>query len=210
MRPGCDRPAAARLAFDPIALQLWVDPLGPRSAPVQELCEFHIERLTIPRGWSATDRRPGPSVVGIARSPVGAMARTAVPVVEHPVRDTAPEPEPEPIVLDLEPEPTAPEPEPIVLDLEPEPVVLEPEPVTPEPEPVALEPVALEPVALEPEPEPAPSERPARGPRRGRSTREELPLLSRAFAWTGPQQSILTQRAEPGADPDDAPGADGS
>ena len=131
MRPGCDRPAAARLAFDPIALQLWVDPLGPRSAPVQELCEFHIERLTIPRGWSATDRRPGPSVVGIARSPVGAMARTAVPVVEHPVRDTAPEPEPEPVVLELEPEPVAPE---------PEPVVLEPEPVAPEPEPVALEP----------------------------------------------------------------------
>ena len=117
MRPGCDRPAAARLAFDPIALQLWVDPLGPRSAPVQELCEFHIERLTIPRGWSATDRRPGPSVVGIARSPVGAMARTAVPVVEHPVRDTAPEPEPEPVVL--EPEPVAPEPEPVALEPEP-------------------------------------------------------------------------------------------
>ena len=203
MRPGCDRPAAARLAFDPIALQLWVDPLGPRSAPVQELCEFHIERLTIPRGWSATDRRPGPSVVGIARSPVGAMARTAVPVVEHPVRHTAPEPEPEPVVLELEPEPVVLEPEPATP--EPEPVVLEPEPVAPEPEPVALEPVAPE-----PEPQPAPSERPARGPRRGRSTREELPLLSRAFAWTGPQQSILTQRAEPGADPDDAPGADGS
>ena len=79
MRPGCDRPAAARVAFDPVALQLWRDPLARRSAPVQELCEFHVERLTVPRGWSATDRRPSS-----AESTDGNMALAVVGLVADP------------------------------------------------------------------------------------------------------------------------------
>ena len=133
MRPGCDRPAAARLAFDPVALQLWLDPLGNRAAPVQELCEFHVERLTIPRGWSATDRRPGTVVAAIAVA-------------------------------------TAPAPQPVAIEPEPE----------PEPEP-----------EVEPEPAPSRSRRPARP--RPAAAAPDSPLLARAFAWTGPQQSILTQ-----------------
>ncbi len=169
MRPGCDRPAAARVAFDPVALQLWLDPLSRRSAPVQELCEFHVERLTIPRGWTATDRRPGSAaangdVAAIAvLEPVPARAPRAEPVEPDPVVEpepvlvTEPEPEPEPVVEaapipvavapDPEPEPeVTPEPEP-VLDAEPEP---EPE-VASEPEPV----LDVEPEPVEPEPEPA-------------------------------------------------------
>lgn len=107
MRPGCDRPAAARVAFDPVALQLWLDPLARRSAPVQELCEFHVERLTVPRGWSATDRRPSPveSVPGSAaltvvdsssdspapKARVSAASVSPAPV--SPVRPEAAQPE---------------------------------------------------------------------------------------------------------------------
>jgi len=173
MRPGCDRSAAARLAFDPIALQLWLDPLGPRSAPVQELCEFHVERLTIPRGWSATDRRPGPTV-----SEIEPVAVRTLPVGQEPR--------------------TSPELEPVVA---PEPAVAVEPVVVPEPA-VAVEPAA----ALEPEPAPEPDppepavagpveDRPRRPPRKRAATRTDSPLLGRAFAWTGPQQSILTQRS---------------
>jgi hypothetical protein len=184
MRPGCDRPAGARLAFDPVALQLWLDPLGPRSSPVQELCEFHIERLTIPRGWSATDRRPGPSVLGIE---VVAPERLVAEVVV-----------PEPSVV---PEVAVPVAEAVV----PEPsVVPVPEVVVPVPEPTPeLVPEPLDPVAAE-RPAERPAKRPAKRPvRRSTAARAETPLLSRAFAWTGPQQSILTQGRTDVAEPDD-------
>ncbi len=177
MRPGCDRPAAARVAFDPVALQLWLDPLARRSAPVQELCEFHVERLTIPRGWTATDRRPGSAaangdVAAIAvLEPVPARLPRAEsfepdPVVEpdpivepEPALATASGPEPvsvvetEPIPTDVAPDP---EPEPVV-EAEPVPTAVAPEPepepefeVVPEPEPV----LDVEPEPVEPEPEP--------------------------------------------------------
>ncbi len=177
MRPGCDRPAAARVAFDPVALQLWLDPLARRSAPVQELCEFHVERLTVPRGWSATDRRPG--VVSTA-------ALSLAPEPER-VLDVEPEPEPVPVV-DVEPESMVrpePEPEP-VLDVEPEPMV------HPDPEPIAASAVPSR-----------STERSADSsaqPRRRR--RNAAPsLLSRAFELTGHQESILTS---PSADGDEA------
>ena len=175
MRPGCDRPAAARVAFDPVALQLWLDPLARRSAPVQELCEFHVERLTVPRGWSATDRRPG--------------------VVSTAALSLAPEPE---RVLDVEPEP---EPVPVV-DVEPESMVLpEPEPV-PEPEPESMVRPDPEPIAASAVPSRS-TERSADSsaqPRRRR--RNAAPsLLSRAFELTGHQESILTS---PSADGDEA------
>lgn len=218
MRPGCDRPAAARVAFDPVGLQLWLDPLSRRSAPVQELCEFHVERLTIPRGWSATDRRPGAS----AADPVAAPLTVVESVAPQP------EPEPEPVAVEPEPEP---EPEPVVVELEPvvvepEPAVVEPEPepepvaVTPEPVDVAVAPaveaepenesVVAEPAPdvepdVEPEPVAASERRPARRSR-SRSSKSAAPsLLSRAFELTGHQESILTRGssdtdAEPGQD----------
>jgi hypothetical protein len=218
MRPGCDRPAAARVAFDPVALQLWLDPLARRSAPVQELCEFHVERLTIPRGWTATDRRPG-----VAGGEVAAIA-VLEPATETPrVVEVAPldEPEPEPVV-EAQPEPIVvvepePEPEPIVVvepEPEPEPIVVvepepEPEPVVvvePEPEPVVVvEPEPEPEPVVEPDPEPA--ARPAarertRSSGRPKGRRPEPSLLSRAFELTGHQESILTR---PSTDPADAP-----
>lgn len=180
MRPGCDRPAVARLTFDPVRCELWLDPLPTHAAPVQELCAFHVERLTVPRGWTVDDRRAGPEVVpGPAPAPE--------PVVEAEV---APEPEPEPVVeaeVAPEPEPEpAPEPEQVV-EIEAEAVA------EPEPEPVD------EAEVREPESEAEPPEEVARPSRErsperpARRSRGGSPLLERAFAWTGPQQSILTQ-----------------
>ena len=105
MRPGCDRPAAARVAFDPVALQLWLDPLARRSAPVQELCEFHVERLTVPRGWSATDRRPGVVADVVPGSPGLSVVDAAPSSTPVPESEAEPEPEPEP---ESESEPDAP------------------------------------------------------------------------------------------------------
>jgi hypothetical protein len=176
MRPGCDRPASARLAYDPVGLQLWLDPLGPRAAPVQELCEFHIERLTIPRGWSATDRRPG--TVEIDSSLVSVQPIVVRPEVRpEPELETVPEPVPEPEVV--------PEPAP---ELEQAP---EPEPRTELPPELVTAPAAAA----------TDSPRRRRDPRRPAARKDES-LLGRAFAWTGPQQSVLTQRN----DPDDGPG----
>ena len=190
MRPGCDRPAAARVAFDPVALQLWLDPLARRSAPVQELCEFHVERLTVPRGWSATDRRPGVVADVVPGSPglsVVDAAPSSTPVPE-PEAESEPEPEPE-----AESEPDAPidagEPmaEPPVVDL---PVVSEPV-VSEDPERSTASPV--DPAAAHDRPQPAAA---AASRNRGRGGRGSAPsLLSRAFELTGHQESILTRPA---------------
>ena len=190
MRPGCDRPAAARVAFDPVALQLWLDPLARRSAPVQELCEFHVERLTVPRGWSATDRRPGVVADVVPGSPglsVVDAAPSSTPVPE-PEAESEPEPEPE-----AESEPDAPidagEPmaEPPVADL---PVVSEPV-VSDDPERSTASPV--DPAAAHDRPQPAAA---SASRNRGRGGRGSAPsLLSRAFELTGHQESILTRPA---------------
>lgn len=200
MRPGCDRPAAARVAFDPVALQLWLDPLARRSAPVQELCEFHVERLTVPRGWSATDRRPGVVADAVPGSPGLSVVDAAPSSTPVPEREAEPEPEPEP---ESESEPDAPidagEPmaEPPVADL---PVVSEPvvsEPVASElvvsedPERSTASPV--DPAAAHDRPQPAAA---SASRNRGRGGRGSAPsLLSRAFELTGHQESILTRPA---------------
>ena len=195
MRPGCDRPAAARVAFDPVALQLWLDPLARRSAPVQELCEFHVERLTVPRGWSATDRRPGVVADVVPGSPGLSVVDAAPSSTPVPESEAEPEPEPEP---ESESEPDAPidagEPmaEPPVVDL---PVVSEPV-VSEDPERSTASPV--DPAAAHDRPPPAAA---SASRNRGRGGRGSAPsLLSRAFELTGHQESILTRPAE-----DDAP-----
>ncbi len=190
MRPGCDRPAAARVAFDPVALQLWLDPLARRSAPVQELCEFHVERLTVPRGWSATDRRPGVVADVVPGSPGLSVVDAAPSSTPVPESEAEPEPEPEP---ESESEPDAPidagEPmaEPPVVDL---PVVSEPV-VSEDPERSTASPV--DPAAAHDRPQPAAA---AASRNRGRGGRGSAPsLLSRAFELTGHQESILTRPA---------------
>ena len=96
MRPGCDRPADARLSYDTITCRVWLDQMPERLGPVQEICQFHAARLTVPRGWTLNDRR-------IDRATDHDPDRGSPGTLDTPV--------PEPVVL-----------EPAVL----EPVVLEP------------------------------------------------------------------------------------
>lgn len=60
MRPGCDRPAAARLTYDTVAGSVWLDePITSRD-PAQQVCGEHAATLTVPVGWTVTDRRSVP------------------------------------------------------------------------------------------------------------------------------------------------------
>ena len=100
MRTGCDRPAEARLLYDPVNCHAWLNTLPPEPAHGQELCGLHAANLKVPQGWEFEDLRqvnllkPAPE-----SSEPEALAETAL------APDLKPEPAPEP-----EPEP-APEPE---------------------------------------------------------------------------------------------------
>ena len=113
MRPGCDRPAVARLAYDAVQCRLWLEALPQHAAPVQELCAFHVERLTVPRGWTVIDRRePDELVEPGPRSEVAApsVEPAAAPVepVSAPVEPAAaPEPAATPEVAAPSVEPAA-------------------------------------------------------------------------------------------------------
>lgn len=199
MRPGCDRDAAARLTYDPVACEVWLDDLAERVGRNQEICSLHAERLTVPRGWVLSDRRSQQPAMFVtpaaptAASPAAAAADSAAvepapgprrrrrrapaahPATQTPATQTMELFEvlrQELAQAEADAEQPAPEPEP-----EPE-AVAEP---APEPEPVpAHEPVT----ASEREPDEVPE-----------ALRATSPLLARAFASTGHQRSVLTQRA---------------
>ena len=51
-RSGCAQPAAATLTYVYAESTAVVGPLATYSEPHSyDLCEFHAERLTVPRGW---------------------------------------------------------------------------------------------------------------------------------------------------------------
>lgn len=175
MRPGCDRDAAARLTYDTVVCQVWLDDLAERTGRNQEICSLHAQRLTVPRGWMLSDRRaeepalfvPEPGAEPPSRStpsrPGGRTGRRRSSSSSHPAAQTMELFE----VLRQE-----------LAEAEAEPA----------PEP-----------AHEPAPEPVGDELPA-------ALKATSPLLSRAFATTGHQRSVLTQRGP--ADPD--AGGDGA
>ncbi len=190
VRPGCDRPARARLAYDTVTCQVWLDQLPDRSGRAQEICDLHAERLTVPRGWMLSDRRADAPALFVADVVVPAEAVTA----DAPRRRRARRAEPDDtrnlfdeIAADLSEAPieVVVAPHLVVVDPDDEPVdapaaVDEPESV----EPAAVEPAAVEePLAAEPD-EPD-DELP--------SLQATSPLLARAFRQTGPQRSVLTQ-----------------
>jgi hypothetical protein len=63
MRPGCDRPAAARLTWDPVGRALWLDDVED-DQQAQQVCWEHAETLSAPRGWTVTDRRSSDVALG--------------------------------------------------------------------------------------------------------------------------------------------------
>ena len=106
MRSGCDRPATSRLSYDADQLAVWLDELTPDPAPVQEVCDFHAERLTAPRGWTVSDRRAprassdvlpsGRPSATVATTPMVAPpdAPPSEPLTEPAVQQDAPPPAP--------------------------------------------------------------------------------------------------------------------
>jgi len=68
-------------------LEVWLDELTADPEPVQEVCEFHAERLTAPRGWTVSDRRaprPADEVLPSGRPPA-TVAGAPQPVATAPV-----------------------------------------------------------------------------------------------------------------------------
>lgn len=176
MRPGCDRDAAARLTYDTIGCQVWLDDLAERTGRNQEICVLHAERLTVPRGWALEDRRseepplfvPPPSAPPATRPRAeGRAGRRRNSSDSHPAAQT----------MELF--------EVLRQELAEAEAAAEPAAET-VPEPVAEQ--VAEQVA-----EPVEDELPA-------ALQATSPLLSRAFATTGHQRSVLTQRSP--ADPD--------
>ena len=171
VRPGCDRPARARLAYDTVTCQVWLDQLLERSGRAQEICELHAERLTVPRGWMLCDRR--------AEAPALFVAEVAAPVddasVDGPARRRRRAKRDATRTRNLFDEIAADLSEaPIEVVMAPHLVVVETPPDQVEP---AEQPASTTPAELD--------ELPA--------LQATSPLLARAFRQTGPQRSVLTQ-----------------
>jgi len=102
------------MSFDSDVLEVWLDELTLDPEPVQEVCEFHAERLTAPRGWTVSDRRaprPADEVLPSGRPPA-TVATAQQPVVTSPVASSPAPATTEPLQPDLpEPAPAASAPE---------------------------------------------------------------------------------------------------
>ena len=188
MRPGCDRPAVARLSYDPITCSVWLDDVAERAGRSQEICALHAERLTVPRGWGLSDRRADQAPMFATAAEPG---RADTAPKRRRRRSSGTEASAQTLALFdvLRQELAAAAP--VVEEPEVEEPVVE--------EPVAQEPVAQEPVAQEPADEVQDGD--DRVPDALKAT---SPLLSRAFAATGHQRSVLTQLAstDPGTNTD--------
>lgn len=211
VRPGCDRPARARLAYDTITCQVWLDQLSGVSGRAQEICDLHAERLTVPRGWMLCDRRadaPALFVTEVAEVANGSERAAEVPTRRRRARrvddstrnlfdeiaaDISEAPievlmAAEPRLVSVAPVVEAPDVEAPVAD-EPAEGPVADEPAVAEPavaEPVVAEPVVEEAAVVAKEPEPD---------EELETLRATSPLLARAFRQTGPQRSVLTQSA---------------
>jgi hypothetical protein len=86
------------MSYDADALEVWLDELTLDPEPVQEVCEFHAERLTAPRGWSVSDRRaprrsdemlpsgrPPATVATVPAQPVVTASSPSAPAPPPPV-----------------------------------------------------------------------------------------------------------------------------
>lgn len=177
MRPGCDRDASTRLTYDPIACEVWLDDLAARVGRSQEICTLHAERQTVPRGWVLSDRRseqPPMFEAPVAPAPAApAASRGAAPRRRRRRAEDADHPAVQTLEL-FE--------------------VLRQELAEAEAE---IEAAVEEPAVEEPAGDPAPDEPEDDVPA---SLQATSPLLARAFASTGHQRSVLTQRSTSGAE----------
>ena len=204
MRPGCDRPAAARLTYDTEAAAVWLDRPVPDSEPAQQVCSVHAATLTAPLGWTVTDRRL------MAVGPVGDSAHpslsergsaTGARLLGSPA---------EPALSEAPPSEGAPE--------EPAPVGSRPSDRSrsgPAEAPEAAEvdqPAAVldQPAAVSDQSAVAEDTPPAKpkSPKAAPGRKDRPKLLDRAFEWTGPQHSVLTTERSRRVDRLEAPDSD--
>lgn len=199
MRPGCGRPASTRLAYDPDLLEAWLDELAAEPGPVQEVCDFHADRLTAPRGWTVSDRRqPKASSESLPSGRPPSTVAATPPTAPQSAQESA------------APESTSPESEAPQTEV-PESAVPQsaaPEPVAPEVTapgaPAQTSPASSSPAPTPPAPAASTPKKPSRRRRRSETERAEPEapagsLLSRAFEAGGPQHSVLTQGIEDSA-----------
>jgi hypothetical protein len=164
MRPGCSRPATARITFDSTESAVWIDPVGEDPVPASELCRVHADALHAPLGWTVNDRRPGAPPPEPERRRPGAAERV--------------EADPE------DPAPTTSAPDVERADGPGDETVDEPGDETGS--------SASDRSDAEP-PEPGDDAGAHGSPDRGPEPQRNI--LDRAFGWTGPQRSVLTQPA---------------
>lgn len=198
MRPGCDRPAEARLSYDTIGCQVWLDALADRPGRSQEICDLHATRLTVPRGWMLCDRRVDEPALFVATTAGATATAATLPSAPTPTARPSGRPGRRRRSGERTRHPAA------TLELFESPGA-EPAPEPPsriETQVDAVQRVeAVEVVEPVPEVEPTPVDEPAPDDDVPESLRATSPLLARAFAATGHQRSVLTQRrSEP--DPD--------
>ena len=88
-RSGCAQPAAATLTYVYAESTAVVGPLATFSEPHSyDLCEFHAERLTVPRGWEVVRHEIDPDDAG----PTGDDLLALADAVREAARPRQPEP----------------------------------------------------------------------------------------------------------------------
>lgn len=57
-RPTCSNPSSATMSYDYAGHTVWLDDLAAELDPNSyDLCPQHADRLSVPQGWTSTDRR---------------------------------------------------------------------------------------------------------------------------------------------------------
>ncbi|MGI9579337.1 MAG: DUF3499 family protein [Microthrixaceae bacterium] len=185
MRPGCDRRASAWVTYDANSSAVWLQDPRDDDEPAQLVCSLHAESLTVPLGWSVTDRR---SLAGHN------WVQEPLDVGETATEQQMPE---SPTALDGSPPERSKTPHAEELDSQPTPAPPKPAPAEPTAPAAPVVPAAS---AEGDQDANADDDSTRRKPRKNS-------LLDRAFEWTGPQHSVLTTDT-PEATEDESPPSD--
>lgn len=171
MRQGCARTAEARLIITPGELLVTLEDLTDPDEPTQMVCNSHANSIRPPVGWSVSDRRKGHSQSWKAASPgdTGSPGDSGSPGETAATGKSVATGSPGEILAEPPVESAARSVEPT--------------------EEIADAGFNLHDGAeidVEGDPEPDP----------GREKPNASGLLGRAFEWTGPQRSVLTQDSD--------------